>query len=72
MVAGYRYCGSTHFSGECFVAPEDLYAVVEGRRIVQLWAKIRDMQQACQRSGKRNLRSDVYTFPDKAEWIQVR
>lgn len=42
--AGYRYCRSTHLSGECFVAPEDLCTVVEGRRVVHLGAKTRDMQ----------------------------
>jgi len=52
VVTGYRYCGSGHFSGECFVAAEDLCAVVEGRRVVHLGAKTSDMQYACQRNGK--------------------
>jgi hypothetical protein len=55
VVAGYLYRGSTHFSGECFVAPEDFCAVVEGRRVVHLCAKTRGMQLARQRSGKVDL-----------------
>jgi hypothetical protein len=68
VFAGYRYCSSRHFGGESFVAPEDLCAVAERRRVVYLGAKTRDMSD--KRWKPRML--DVYKFPDIAEWIQVR